>query len=413
MCGVWKTNEEELDAFYVKKLIDDAYKMGNLQEVYFTGGEALLRHDIFILIKYVRDYYPHLRTTLNTNGALLNKKTIDRLIDAGLETLGISIDSPKPEIHNSLRGEGVLEKAIEALDYINIEKKRRNKQYPLLDTCSVLMEQTMETMYDMLDFCLKYKFSGIHIQPYVCNSDLRGVRDDKFWIHKERLSALRDVLQKIESERGKIPSLYIEVPAEKIYKYFSESIYVDKCYAGFTRAIVVGKKICFVCNGPNNEKHQHFGIGDKDLINEVWFSEKAQCFRNTIKACKRNCVQFCAIRPASDSVTGIHQRLVEQKNLFLVFRELHFLEEYIAKYPTLPIKEIIDWDYHFIRENSEAFLNSIDNLESAYYSQDSRQYLLSDLRLLYNHFSKIDDTRFFIDSDYNRNINNLIKKFCE
>ena len=60
MCGVWKTEEEEAETPYIKKAIDGAYKLGNLQQIYFTGGEVLMREDIFSLVKYVKDYYPQL-----------------------------------------------------------------------------------------------------------------------------------------------------------------------------------------------------------------------------------------------------------------------------------------------------------------------------------------------------------------
>ncbi len=385
MCGVWAANEEELETFYVKKAIDDAYRMGNLQEVYFTGGEVLLRPDIFSLVKYVKDYYQHIRTHLNTNGVILDKKTIDRLIDVGLDTLGISIDSPEPQVHNALRGEKVLEKVMEAIDYINAEKKRRGMIKPLLDTCSVLMEQTLDTMYGMLDFCVKYSFAGIHIQPYVCNSDLRGKRDDGFWIHAERLPRLREVLDMIEAKKGKLP-LHIEIPGEKIYNYFSKPVYVDKCYAGFTRALIVGKKINFVCNGPNNEKYQHFGVADTDSLYEVWSSDKAGFFRNTIKSCRRNCVQFCSIRPSSDSIDEIHRRLLEHNNLFLVLRELHFLKEHRSKYPELALENLIILDEQLILENLEVLKETMRNLESGSHFQDTAgEYLRQDLGSIGNY----------------------------
>ncbi len=398
MCGVWRTNEEELDTHYAKKTIDDAYKMGNLREVYFTGGEALLRADIFNLIKYVKDFYPDIWITINTNGTLLTKKIIDKLIDVRLCALGISVDSPLSEIHNALRGEKVLERVIEAIDYLNNEKKRRGAQYPLLDTCSVLMDQTLDTMPAMVDFCIKYNFSGFHIQPYVCNSDLRGQREDKFWIKNERLPLLRDTLEKIERRKKDIPRLHIEVPVEKIYKYFSEPIYVDKCYAGFTRALVVGKKINFVCNGPNNEKYQHFGMADKDSIDEVLYSENADLFRRTIRACKRNCVQFCSIRPSSDSTADIHRRLVAQNNLFLVFRELHFLEENMLKYPSLPLKELIDSDYELITRNLDSFLRIIDTLEPNACSAGLKRCLAEDIKLVDIYLKKIGDERRALSS---------------
>jgi MoaA/NifB/PqqE/SkfB family radical SAM enzyme len=402
MCGVWKTSEEEIGAFYVKKAIDDAYKMGNLQQVYFTGGEVLMRPDIFSLIKYVKDHYPAVVTHLNTNGLFLNRETIDRLIDVGPTTLGVSIDSPDAKIHNYLRGEGVFEKVIEALVYINEEKKRRNARFPMVNTLSILMEQTLETMPGMLDFCIKYKFSGICIQPYVCNSDLRGEKGNEFWIKKERLPVLRDILNKIEDRKNQIP-LHVDIASDKIYNYFANPMYIDRCYAGFTRALVVGKKICFVCNGPNNEKHQHFGEADKDSVDNVWFSEQANFFRNTIKTCKKNCVQFCSIRPSSDSLVDIHQRLLDKHNLFLLFREIELLEDYIVRYPALKIKEIIDSDYFIITENLGKLSNSINDLVLNYNVEDLKRYLLKDLTSLGLYLKNTDRVGFSLfNSGHNK-----------
>lgn len=397
MCGVWKTSEEEIDTFYVKKSIDDAYKMGNLQQVYFTGGEVLMRPDIFSLIKYVKDHYPSVVTHLNTNGLLLSRETIGRLIDIGPTTLGVSVDSPKAKIHNSLRGEGVLERVVEALVYINEEKERRNAKFPMVNTLSILMDQTLETMPGMLDFCMKYKFSGICIQPYVCNSDLRGEKENEFWIKKERLPVLRDILNKIEHRRKQIP-LHVDIASDKIYNYFANPMYIDRCYAGFTRALIVGKKICFVCNGPNNEKNQHFGEADKDSIASVWFSEKASFFRDTIKTCKKNCVQFCSIRPSSDAVIDINSRLKERNNLFLLFREINLLEEYMIKYPDLPLKEIIDSDYRLIIGSLGNLFNDIDSERFDGKSDENMRYIESDLQLLNRYLRDNDNSyRAFMD----------------
>jgi MoaA/NifB/PqqE/SkfB family radical SAM enzyme len=401
MCGVWKTYEEEIDTVYVKKAIDDAYKMGNLQQVYFTGGEVLLRPDIFRLIKYVKDHYPSVITHLNTNGLLLTRETINRLIDIAPTTLGVSIDSPDPKIHNSLRGEGVLEKVIEALDYINEQKEKRHTRFPMVNTLSILMDQTLETMPEMIDFAARYKFAGICIQPYVCNSDLRGETEDSFLIKKERLPVLREVLDKIEEKRKNAP-LHVDIASDKIYNYFANPVYVDKCYSGFTRALIVGRKICFVCNGPNNEKRQHFGEADKDSIDSVWFSERAAFFRNTIKSCKKNCVQFCSIRPSSDSAVDINNRLKERKDLFLLFREISLLEECIVKYPGLPLKEIIESDYRLLFECLDILLTAIDLVLAGNGIDVDMRYLGSDLQKLSEYLRKEDSLyRVFIDEKLN------------
>lgn len=381
MCGVWKTCEEEIDTVYVKKAIDDAYKMGNLQQVYFTGGEVLMRPDIFRLIKYVRDHYPSVVTHLNTNGLLLTRDTINKLIDIGPTTLGVSIDSPVPAIHNFLRGEGVLEKVIEALVYINEQKERRGVRFPMVNTLSILMDQTLETMPEMIDFSVKHKFSGICIQPYVCNSDLRGKKKDIFLIKKERLPLLRQVLDIIEEKKKNVP-LHVDIASDKIYSYFSNPVYVDKCYSGFTRALIVGRKICFVCNGPNNEKHQHFGEADRDSIDKVWFSERAAFFRNTIKSCRKNCVQFCSIRPSSDSVAEINNRLNERNELFLLFREISFLQEYSLKYPELPLNKIVEKDYLTVTSRLGDLLDSLKTVISGKCGSPDLRFLDGDLEML-------------------------------
>ena len=39
-----------------------------------------------------------------TNGLLLTDENVDKLVDAGLYSIFVSIDSPNPEEHDKLRG---------------------------------------------------------------------------------------------------------------------------------------------------------------------------------------------------------------------------------------------------------------------------------------------------------------------
>jgi len=275
------------------------------------------------------------------------------------------------------------------------------------------MNQTLDTMYDMLDFCLEYDLCGICVQPYVCNTDLKGMRSSEFWIPEQRLPDLDDALRKIEEKKKRMP-IHVEIPCEKIYTYFSKAVYVDKCYAGFTRAILVGKKLCFVCNGPNDRKLQHFGEGDKDSWDTVWFSKDAEHFRNTIRNCRNNCVQFCSIRPSSDSAEEIHSRLCSKRNLFLIFQELRFLEKYVSLYPMLPLQELMNNSYSLIIENMEVLLRSSNNLKINCLG-GGKQYLINDLRLLLNYLTKADGYAFFSPSkahSQKERIREAIKVLC-
>ncbi|NHJ20821.1 MAG: radical SAM protein [Candidatus Lokiarchaeota archaeon] len=103
-CSAGKHHKEgakELTTKEAKKLIDDALKLG-VTIIAFTGGEPLLREDLFELISHVdqRKAMP----IMFSNGFLLTDENVQKLADAGLYSIFVSLDSPIPEEHNKLRG---------------------------------------------------------------------------------------------------------------------------------------------------------------------------------------------------------------------------------------------------------------------------------------------------------------------
>jgi MoaA/NifB/PqqE/SkfB family radical SAM enzyme len=78
-----------------------------------TGGEALLRKDLFELIVYARAH--GMAVHLNTNGLLLREKNVAALRETGLESVSISIESGDPAVHDHIRGKGTLEHTLAGL----------------------------------------------------------------------------------------------------------------------------------------------------------------------------------------------------------------------------------------------------------------------------------------------------------
>ena len=81
-----------------------------------TGGEPLVRKDIVECGKAIRDRGFH--WGMVSNGLLLDERMCDRLLEAGLETIGISLDGFE-EDHNWMRGNkhsfAMVERAIKCL----------------------------------------------------------------------------------------------------------------------------------------------------------------------------------------------------------------------------------------------------------------------------------------------------------
>lgn len=107
---------EELNTSQFKDLIDQAHSLGILQ-VIFSGGEPLLREDMLELLRYAHEAGLIIR--LNTNGLLLTRERVAAIKKAGVNQVGVSIDSADPENHNTLRQKnGVYQKVLEGLRYL-------------------------------------------------------------------------------------------------------------------------------------------------------------------------------------------------------------------------------------------------------------------------------------------------------
>ena len=108
-----RPGRRELETQELISVIDQARRLGAL-EIVFSGGEPLLRKDIFDLVSHAHDAGLIIR--LNTNGLLLDREHVSELKKAGLNQCGVSIDAPDPESHDRLRGvPGAFHKATEGI----------------------------------------------------------------------------------------------------------------------------------------------------------------------------------------------------------------------------------------------------------------------------------------------------------
>lgn len=100
----------ELTTLQGKQVIDQIAELGRCVLV-LSGGEPLLRNDIFELAEYA--IKKGLITTLGTNGTLIDKTTAELIHSVGIRKVAISLDSSTPMVHDSFRGiDGAWEKAV-------------------------------------------------------------------------------------------------------------------------------------------------------------------------------------------------------------------------------------------------------------------------------------------------------------
>ena len=110
--------ENELDTKASFKLLDEIRKTGQ-PIIILTGGEPLLRNDIFDIASYGTKI--GLRMVMAPNGTLITKENAQKMKESGIKRISVSLDGSTPQTHDDFRG---LKNAFEqSLNGIEIAKQ--------------------------------------------------------------------------------------------------------------------------------------------------------------------------------------------------------------------------------------------------------------------------------------------------
>ncbi len=96
-----RPDPDELTTEEGERLLSDLAAFG-VPVVLFSGGEPLMRDDLFHLARVGREL--GMRAVLSTNGALIDEAAVRAIADVGFSYVGVSIDAIGP-LHDKLRGQ--------------------------------------------------------------------------------------------------------------------------------------------------------------------------------------------------------------------------------------------------------------------------------------------------------------------
>ncbi|WP_052302957.1 radical SAM protein [Archaeoglobus veneficus] len=107
-----KPTPDELTTAEALKAVD---KMGDAGVAYvaMSGGEPLVRKDFFEVADRIRDN--DMAFSLATNGTLLTRENVRKLVDLNCLFIQISLDGANPETHDSFRGRKSFERTIQGI----------------------------------------------------------------------------------------------------------------------------------------------------------------------------------------------------------------------------------------------------------------------------------------------------------
>ncbi|GKT31754.1 GTP 3',8-cyclase [Aduncisulcus paluster] len=142
---------------FIKVGIDEG-----IEKVRLTGGEPLLRKDLDKFIKMISDYSPSLDLALTTNAFLL-EDAAQKLKDAGLKRVNISLDSLQESVAHHIAQKNVLGKVLKGIakaDEVGLKIKIN---------CVPMKDVNDTELIDLLEYC-KTKGYEIRFIEYMENS---------------------------------------------------------------------------------------------------------------------------------------------------------------------------------------------------------------------------------------------------
>lgn len=97
------------------RIIDKIAEDGRIKEIWISGGEPLVRKDIYQIINYVSE--KNLIPSISTNGTLVTRENAKILYDGGIRYAHVSIDGGDSRTHDELRGvAGAFEKTVNGVE---------------------------------------------------------------------------------------------------------------------------------------------------------------------------------------------------------------------------------------------------------------------------------------------------------
>lgn len=265
MCDIPSSRAEELSTGILFSALEDAAALGAGTAV-FSGGEPLLREDIFDLMAFARKL--GMNACLTSNGCLIDEITAGRLADSGAGVVNISVEGDRT-VHERLRGPGTYDKAVRALRFL----RSRGVETTIASTVSRYNYSSLEHIVDLAKdtgaTTLKFQpFSRIFVTP--------GRNCSEFLLGEVEARAAMDIMHSIHALCGHHGISVNPLPyMERIPSYLSKGIggNASTCRAIFSSCPVSssGKVFpCWVLSG----KEMLIGDIARTPLRKIWGSDR-------------------------------------------------------------------------------------------------------------------------------------------
>ncbi len=204
-----KPDPRELNTDDGKRFIDQLAEMQEFRTLIFTGGEPLVRDDIFALLKHSQA--AGFVNIIATNGTLIDEEMAWKLKEHGVVCNAISLDAANPDIHNFIRNDPeVFDLTIRAME-------ATKKAGILLQINTTAMEYNIPHLGELIDFVDQQDTSIMLMYQLVAVG--RGEKIKNATLKK---SANQDLSRLITAKQKQVTTIIEPVAGPQYWPYLLE-----------------------------------------------------------------------------------------------------------------------------------------------------------------------------------------------
>jgi len=287
MCDSWReVNPEEVPAKDWIRFLMYLKKYNANYNINFSGGEPLLKQDFLEILEYCHN--ENIPAGFTTNGLLLNKRIVDKLLRLNLFNINISLDSMNEEVHDGIRGvKGMLNVVKNNVSYLAEERIRIKNRTPIIIKPMVCNEN-LNDLENIVVYAKDKKFTGVNFQP------INKWSKESEEMFKMDLDQLDIVIEKlVNMKKSGYPIMNSETQILDWKLHFRQIIPErnNNCVVALRNLTIKSNGDIVLCGFRKSK----IGNIKNDDIKNIWSSEQTKKLRIALVNCKKLCTATCVV----------------------------------------------------------------------------------------------------------------------
>ena len=295
----------ELTADQWKKIIGELRSWLGKTLIRWSGGEPFVRKDLIDLIEY--SSRSGVLTGVNTNGHYIDQKMAERMAEANVFNVNLSLDGMKKG-HDFVRGPGQFDRVVAAARHLNKARQQTKTNTKIIIKVTV-METNLDELLDLCDLVASEGWDALSVSTL--EETFSTSEPDVEWWKKSRLfvkdhKKLDDVIDRLKTRTDVMFNSQEHLESMKAY-YRNPEIPTPsnfKCHVGRDHFRVAANGDVVMCpfkGTIGNLAHQSPW--------EIWKSNAAEQRRDEILACRKKCLIGCLYKRNVKEYAGVLMKL--------------------------------------------------------------------------------------------------------